>query len=159
MKLPRKLLFVIVAASPLALANNASAQWGYGGYGGYGFGGFWDIGRLYGVLADNVPYYAAFPPVYYSYPVPRTYGYSPFAYPPGYTTPDVAIDAPPPLAVNNPYTEKKAEDLPSQSSDAVDRTAAAAAPTPLVIYNPYVSSAVASSRAVDSIAQASSNAR
>ncbi len=39
---------------------------------------------------DYVPYFSMHPPVYYSRPVPRTYGYSPFAYPPGTMTPDVA---------------------------------------------------------------------
>jgi hypothetical protein len=34
-----------------------------------------------------VPYFALHPPVYYSYRVARTYGYSPFAYPPGVMTP------------------------------------------------------------------------
>jgi hypothetical protein len=61
-----------------------------GGMCGTGYGwGYWDIGRLYHVLSQNVPYYAAFPPVYYSVPVPRSYGYSPFAYPPGTMTPEV----------------------------------------------------------------------
>ena len=36
-----------------------------------------------GYSSEYVPYYAMHPPVYYSYPVPRPYGYSPFAYPPG----------------------------------------------------------------------------
>jgi len=34
---------------------------------------------------EKLPYFALFPPVYYSYPVRRTYGYSPFASLPEYT--------------------------------------------------------------------------
>ena len=36
---------------------------------------------------ESVPYFALHPPVYYSYRVARTYGYSPFPYPPGVMTP------------------------------------------------------------------------
>ena len=74
-------------ACRLAHRLRPSMVWFYGGY------NFWDAGRLYGVLADNVPYYSAFPPVYYSVPVARTYGYSPFAYPPGTMTPEIEMCA------------------------------------------------------------------
>ena len=50
----------------------AAACWGYG-YSTY--------------YSTGVPYFALHPPVYYSYRVARTYGYSPFAYPPGVLTP------------------------------------------------------------------------
>jgi hypothetical protein len=44
---------------------------------------------------QNIPFYSLYPPVYYSQPVARPYGYSPFAYPPGFTTPEpVAVEAP-----------------------------------------------------------------
>ena len=51
-----------------AAAPNASAQ-GYGDCngGGWGWGGY-DMGYLYNSLDYNVPYFAAHPPVYYSYP-------------------------------------------------------------------------------------------
>ena len=46
----------------------------------------WPSGSLY--VRDAIPpYFALYPPVYYSYPVPRTYGFSPYAYPPGTMTP------------------------------------------------------------------------
>ena len=63
-----------LAAVPAAKAQNC----------GYGGGGCWDngYGWLYNTLRYEVPHFAAFPPVYYSEPVPRTYGYSPFAYRP-----------------------------------------------------------------------------
>jgi hypothetical protein len=133
----RRTLLLAAALTVGASANSAHAQCAaYGG--GYGFG-YWDIGRLYSVLADNVPYHAAFPPVYYSYPVPRTYGYSPFAYPPGVMTPEV--EAPGPEVIDNPYVEPNAEEVqpeavpaPADSTTGINR-----APAPLVIINPYVS--------------------
>lgn len=118
-------------------ASNAQAQCGgmYGGFGGYG--GYWDIGRLYQVLADNVPYYAAFPPVYYSVPVPRTYGYSPFAYPPGTMTPEV-VETVAAQEIVNPYVEPAS--LKTEKPQAVDDrvTATDAQPGPLVVTNPFV---------------------
>src|SRR5690349_6325928 len=104
MNAKRTLLLAACRTVCSAVASSAHAQCaayggGYGGYGGYGFGA-WDVGRHYQVLADNVPYHAAFPPVYYSYPVPRTYGYSPFAYPPGVMTPEVEMA---PEVIDNPY--------------------------------------------------------
>ncbi|RIK76396.1 MAG: hypothetical protein DCC67_13960 [Planctomycetota bacterium] len=124
-----------------AVVDRAHGQCGaMCGYAGYG--GFWDIGRLYGLLADEVPYYAAFPPVYYSYPVPRTYGYSPFAYPPGVMTPEVEIVEL--QTIENPYF--KGEEVPqpsagksSETGNAADQTAGSAVHgAPLVIDNPYV---------------------
>jgi hypothetical protein len=111
---------------------------GFGGFGGfvggdYGYG--WDIAELYRQLYNNLPYFALHPPVYYSEPVPRTYGYSPFAYPPGVMTPDIMV-APQPVTINNPYVPTK---TPAATTD---RSAAAnQAPEPLVIINPFVSPA------------------
>ncbi len=132
----------IIAAASCGAAGSASAQvgYGYGCAGGYGGWGAWDIGRLYSVLAQNVPYYAAFPPVYYSVPVPRTYGYSPFAYPPGVMTPEV-VEAEP-LSIVNPYFsgahESATATAPAAQAPADRTTAAPAASKPLVVINPYV---------------------
>ena len=90
---------------------------------GYGFFG----NGLYGLMnSESPPYYAMFPPVYYSQPVARPYGYSPFAYPPGYVTP--ALQPLPPKEVLNPYVPRP------RKAAAVDRTASA----PKVLINPYV---------------------
>jgi hypothetical protein len=113
---------------------------GCGGFGFGGFGGCWDgcdYAELYRELLKNVPFYALHPPVYYSYPVPRTYGYSPFAYPPGVMTPDVTMDTEP-LEIINPH-------VPSTKSNAATKTedstaAVSRQPEPLVIINPYVTS-------------------
>jgi hypothetical protein len=67
------------------VACSASAAFGQSGFGL----GFYNYGSGYGINYRQPPYYALFPPVYYSYPVPRPYGYSPFAYPPGTVTPNV----------------------------------------------------------------------
>ena len=104
---------------------------GFGGGGDYG----WDIAELYRELYNNLPYFALHPPVYYSEPVPRTYGYSPFAYPPGTMTPEI-VSEPQPVTINNPYvpttTPAKAEVKPSDRAASISQ-----APEPLVIVNPY----------------------
>jgi hypothetical protein len=140
MNLRRTLLAAAMLVGIGMTAGRADAQCGgFGGYGGWG--GYWGVGQMYQVLADNVPYYAAFPPVYYSAPVPRTYGYSPFAYPPGVMTPDVECA---PLAIENPYFQGSATvEAKSEANAAapapVDRTTQVAQPAgPLMVVNPYV---------------------
>jgi hypothetical protein len=99
---------------------------------------------LYRVLAQNVPYYAAFPPVYYSMPVPRAYGYSPFAYLPDVQTPEATVAAQP-LEVPNPYVQP----APQEESESAAGSAAANDQTtqtrrvapPLTVLNPFVPSA------------------
>jgi hypothetical protein len=143
MTIRRALLLAAVAAASAGVADRAQAQGAFGCAGGYGYGyGAWDVGRLYEVLADNVPYYAAFPPVYYSLPVPRSYGYSPFAYPPGVMTPEVVVSDP--LAIENPYfsgtsgTAAAGDARPAKEASADQTTAAPVKAQPAVIVNPYV---------------------
>lgn len=97
---------------------------------GYGYGYGW----LYNSLRYEVPHFAAYPPVYYSHPVPRTYGYSPFAYPPHVMTPEIVGETGP-LEIINPHVPN-GENTPAEA--ASDRTAAAAQPAPLVVTNPFV---------------------
>jgi hypothetical protein len=109
------------------------------GFGGFGFGGGYDcndFAELYRELYNNLPYFALHPPVYYSEPVPRTYGYSPFAYPPGTMTPEI-VCAPQPVTINNPYVPSA---IPAAAPTAnPDRSAESQAPVqPLVVINPYV---------------------
>ena len=103
--------------------------------GGFGGGWGWDIGDLYRQLYNNLPYFALHPPVYYSYPVPRTYGYSPFAYWPGVMTPDVTMG---PLEIINPHVPSTKTNTPSTKTDTT--AAMRRQPEPLVIINPYVTS-------------------
>lgn len=142
MKTHLMILLVLVAA----LFAGANAQACNGCYGGGGWDGGWGMGVLYGSLDYNVPYFAAHPPVYYSYPVPRTYGYSPFAYPPGVMTPEVEMGADVPVEIVNPYVPSSQQ----TSEAATDQTAATAEaqPEPLVIMNPFV-------RNLDAVAKAS----
>ncbi len=101
----RGLLILSALAIASAWTHSAQAQ-GYGGYGGW-YGGF-NAGAGPYNLYDNervVPHFALYPPVYYSLPVPRTYGWSPFAYPPGMMTPEVAPPAP--AEMQNPHVPKK----------------------------------------------------
>jgi hypothetical protein len=138
----RRLFLLAAVTAAAATAGRAQAQGPVAGGCGYGYGGYWgwDIGRLYSVLAENVPYYAAFPPVYYSYPVPRSYGYSPFAYPPGVMTPEVQVAEP--VAITNPFFRGRSEaaTVDEAAKAPIDRSTAAPAPKPLEIINPYVRS-------------------
>jgi hypothetical protein len=119
---------IVIGALSLLTAGSARAC-GDGCDFGYGYG--W----LYNSLRYEVPHFAAYPPVYYSYPVPRTYGYSPFAYPPNVMTPEIVGESEP-LEIINPHVDTtKAK--PTKAAD--DRTAATAASTePLIVINPFV---------------------
>lgn len=118
--------------------------------GGCGFGGYygWGIGGLYRSLdyptERRVPYFAAHPPVYYSQPIPRTYGYSPFAYGPETRTPEIAAQ---PIEIMNPYVPKseakpQSDSSAGRSTKKRDMTIAnptpKPAPQPKMIINPFV---------------------
>ncbi len=133
-------MFLAVACMQL---TTESAQAGHGLHGGYGYGAY-DVGRLYRVLAENVPHYAAFPPVYYSVPVPRTYGYSPFAYPPGVKTPEIVDDAKP-VEIINPHFQPTSTSEPEDKTDQVTETSNSV--QPLVVVNPYITNRLASVQA------------
>ena len=139
------LCLIVAAMCCFSFAPAAKAQCGAGC--GYGYGGGlwgWDVGRLYGVLANNVPYYAAFPPVYYSAPIPRTYGYSPFAYPPGVMTPEL-VESSQPLEIINPHFQSSTATASEEAEAKVEDQVTAAPKTqgPLVVLNPYVTTRVA----------------
>jgi hypothetical protein len=129
-------LFLGMTCSLMA-ASDAKAQSGMNGGCGYGYG--FDVGRLYRVMADNVPHFAAFPPVYYSAPVPRTYGYSPFAYPPGTMTPEV-VQAAAPVEIVNPHYKPAA----TSTDEVEDKITQSDTSQPLLVINPYVSPRLAS---------------
>ncbi len=144
LRLKACLFLAVVAATSLA-SSSAKAQF----FGGCGSGYGWGYGIPYNVYGqDSIPYFALYPPVYYSHPVPRPYGFSPFAYPPGVTTPNgVAFyssntfspqarhrvnsraavkTAAAPLVIENPYFQKEGK--------AMARSASPPQPQPLVIY-------------------------
>ena len=134
------------AALLLAAPPTASAYWPYGGccygygYGyGYGYNGAWDASYYNGgIYASPLPYYAAYPPVYYSHQITaRHYGASPFAWYPGQEPITfVPHPAPPmgpmPVMVENPYVAKP---MPAAGARADAGEAA-----PQKITNPFVAS-------------------
>jgi len=132
--LAQTLIFTAVVVLAVGAADRAVA---YGGYGG-GYGGWYGAAGLGAYYANpyspsdrRVPYFAEHPPVYYSYPVARTYGYSPYASPPTYTVPEVRAE---PVIIENPHVKAK-----PTSTKVEDRAADHRRPVePLVIYNPYV---------------------
>ena len=131
---------VLVLALAFSVVGTEEANAQCGMQGGYGYGNSCGAGQMYRVLSQNVPHFAAFPPVYYSAPMPRTYGYSPFAYPPGTRTPDLPVPVMAAKEILNPFfkssntTEKKAV----EEADKV--TQRNSEPTPLVIANPFIGS-------------------
>lgn len=150
-------LLMMVAAVLFLSGAEARAQWGSMGY---GFGGFYGNGFTAGTvvppanLQDRVPYFSLYPPVYYSYPVPRPYGYSPFAYP-GWT-PTPHVEAVEPQTIVNPYIynapakpvePKSPNDAPPLRPSSQKQASASRKKTagPLRIVNPYVGDIVAGS--------------
>jgi hypothetical protein len=99
---------LLVVAAGLVSASEAHAQWGYSGYNGYNGVGVYSI-----YDQDRLPYFALHPPVYYSKPVPRTFGYSPFAYPGWVPTPALPQSYEPVTIVNPYVNEAPAADQPA----------------------------------------------
>jgi hypothetical protein len=115
-------LAVLVVAGVMAPAANA---W-------YGGGSFW-CGAYPGywlppsLLQERPPYFAFYPPVYYSHPIYASYGVSP--YPRGSRGAAAEPAAIVPLTVRNEYVD----------SEVLAANAAATASRPLRITNPFVS--------------------
>jgi hypothetical protein len=141
-------IFGLAVAFTAGSALSAHAQFpcyggGFGGFGGY---------NVY-TNSDRPPFYAMFPPVYYSYPVPRPYGYSPFAYPPGTMTPEV-LSVPLASTITNPFvapenvsppvptmpsTPGKPQELPGKAKETSHRVADGDHLQRIkVVSNPYV---------------------
>lgn len=138
------LMIAALATGGLLTTSAADAYW----WNGAGIG----IGGLYRSLdyptERRVPYFAAHPPVYYSQPVPRTYGHSPFAYGPAARTPEV-MSTVQPVEIINPYvpsssssssSAKPVESKPQAKSRTISTgQPEATEPTgPLMIINPFV---------------------
>ena len=149
--------FLVAAVATLSVwfsADCAQAQWGWQGY------PTWYARNVYSVYdQDRLPYFSLHPPVYYSYPVPRTYGYSPFAYPEYVMTPEIAATESE-IIVNPYYDQAPTTDSPKARTPApkiapptrqpmslpnkrttvkpgADRSAAVSPVKPLRIANPY----------------------
>ena len=140
---------VVLAGFWMAIgADTAQAQVGCGG----GWGG-WGINYpygLYGRRVNEVPYFAMFPPVYYSHPVPRAYGWSPFAYPPGTMTPELEPSGP--QEIINPHVPQPNATKSTATSDKMTsaQPAAPSGPIPQVVVNPYVVAATVAAKPSES---------
>lgn len=155
MKTSRFLFGAFALCAILFAAGQASAQSptlfaGFGGFGG-GFG----LQRFSRVNTPRIPHFALYPPVYYSEPVARPYGFGPFAPLPGQIPAElrafspqlpVVRPAPTPEMIENPFVDE-AEPLPPGEATEVSYEKQAArgaadlklAPTQSLIENPYVS--------------------
>lgn len=108
-------MLLVSAAEPVQAQGYVGSGIGCG-FGAVGYGSFGQLGSPYALGRIPVPpYFALHPPVYYSQPVARTYGYSPFAYPGSVRTPEV-VSAPTAKVITNPHVtptkgEKKKVDL------------------------------------------------
>src|SRR5262249_43099056 len=120
----RKSTLTLVVLFFAALPNIASAYWpylGYGGYGAYGYG--WGFNQPTNYV-PSPPYYAIYPPVYYSQQITaRHYGASPFAWTPGmepitYTGEPAMAAAPEPQMIENPFVTAKTA---SKQASAVEK--------------------------------------
>ncbi|MDH3717457.1 MAG: hypothetical protein OES79_04990 [Planctomycetota bacterium] len=125
---------ILCAAGCLTfVAGEAQAQNGVGCGNGYCGDGYY-----YGFYRRRLnsdfqlpPYFAQFPPVYYSGPpIPRTYGWSPFALRPTEYDYIPQLKAKP-VMMHNPYVTEAGE---AEEKKTDDKTAAAAK----VIINPYI---------------------
>lgn len=134
-------LRLLLAFIPLGIASlvacapaRAYEQCGWGLYNRLGFG--WGYMSPYSLGQVPVPpYFALHPPVYYSAPVPRTYGYSPFAYPGHTPTPEIATVVEP-AVIDNPYVAPTS--LPAAPGDREPDADSSAAAQPKMILNPFV---------------------
>lgn len=127
----RLLLATVLGLASLMLLADGGWSRAMGCDGGYGYWGYDSYGWGTGYYSqDTVPYYVMHPPVYYSYVVPRPYGYSPFPYPIGSPTPEVAVAEP--KIIRNPY-------VPAPAGGGTK--SARMTPQPLRIRNPYVAQA------------------
>lgn len=131
----RTVCLSVVALALLALPSSASAYWGcYGGWGGgYGGCGAWGNSYAYNYGVGYLPpppYYAVFPPVYYSPHITmRHYGASPYAWPAGFSPTAFAIRTEPMMIIN--------QNMPAPAA-ADAQMAKATSPKPLRIDNPFV---------------------
>jgi len=128
----RNLGLILLAGALLTILGTEPARAGNGyGDGGYGFPGLYNYYvNPYYPSDRRMPYFAEHPPVYYSFPVARPYGLSPYAYPPTYEPP-VVVE---PLVVPNPHVKAK----PSAAEIEDRRAERRRAPEPVVVWNPYV---------------------
>ncbi|MCH2117677.1 MAG: hypothetical protein MK161_08270 [Pirellulales bacterium] len=119
----------------LAGHDHFSGTFGFGGLGGTSITTVFDLYRI--GLIPVPPYFALHPPVYYSYPVPRPYGYSPFAYSGNVRTPEIMGEVMGPVTIRNPFVPNS----PSTEADHQGQLTSFRQASPLIVLNPYVEQA------------------
>lgn len=104
------LLLTFLTMSPDPVFEHAAGQASGQEYrSGYHFGAGLNFAEATGWVRngarEQLPYFAQFPPVYYSHILPRPYGISPFAAPPGIMPIEMSIpvSVAPPKMISNPH--------------------------------------------------------
>ncbi len=121
-----KKLMLSLAAVAMACFSGSPAveaqvyQSGYEFGTGLQFGGIhggFNCGNTFSRPREGLPYFAQYPPVYYSHIVRRPYGISPFAAPPGIVPVEMTIPAviADPTVIKNPFFDAPAQILPPTS--------------------------------------------
>ena len=124
---PMKRLLILtfaIAAVTMMSESNASAQAYQNGYlFGAGTNANCNVSSRW--QREQPPYFAQFPPVYYSHVVKRPYGISPYAAPAGIAPVEMSIAVPISISVKNPFfkpdmapvkTAKPAATIPKSKS-------------------------------------------
>lgn len=127
--------FVVAAIAAYSLTQEP-AKADYGAWGGF-------APWYTGYTREHIPYYAMHPPVYYSYPVPRPYGWSPWAYPPGVMTPDILGEMSGPKEMINPHVPPAENAKPTSSTNKTTQLPQDRRPVPQVVINPFVGNTLA----------------
>jgi len=135
----RLLLATLVVIGFSLLPNEVAAQRpciDAGRYSHVGSNGYYGFGNLFEMpyATDRIPtppFFAIHPPVHYSHAVPRTYGYSPFAYPSTFATAEGATGKP--VEMINPHVEQEEEELPQAEETAHSITSIS-----VIVRNPFV---------------------
>ncbi len=121
------LMFGLNTSAQAQCAGSFGAQgFAYPGWLGY-YGSPYSLGQI-----PVPPYFALHPPVYYSQPVARSYGYSPYAYPGTVPTPEVVM----PEMIINPHVTPD-EDEAGDADAAVEQETVTTASFQM-IENPHV---------------------
>ena len=121
-------LVALLGAKPATAHDDYDTFSGLPGLYGYGFSG-----NLYGLGRIPVPpYFSLHPPVYYSEPVARPYGLSPFAH----RSAPLEVHQAKPTMITNPFVHQAPEAKSTTRKEEEDRVTSRAE----VIVNPFVDS-------------------
>lgn len=144
------LSFVVVLAAMASYTATSEAQCGLNNgfqFGtGVGFSGIDGIGnglfaRGFSTPRQQPPYFAQFPPVYYSRIVKRPYGISPYAAPPGIAPVEMSVPVPAAVTIKNPFFGSDVAPA-SNASEKASKPEEAGNKVTTWTSNPYIESMV-----------------